>query len=98
MQLNKSVIEELGHDADNEPKSMLKPDVQEIFDMDKLKNMPNLSFNKVVTDKYARKEVVQKLAGEAIFENTDIKMLDFLLENCDRDIFQKLRSGEISAD
>jgi ubiquinone biosynthesis protein Coq4 len=77
---------------------MLRPDVQEIFDMDKLKNMPNLSFNKVVTDKYARKEVVQKLAGEAIFENTDIKMLDFLLENCDRDIFQKLRNGEISAD
>jgi hypothetical protein len=69
-----------------------------LFDKDKLKEMQNQRFHKVVANKYARREVVNKLASDPAFKKTELKELDFWLENCDRDIFQKLREGDITAD
>ena len=98
LKLAQPIVDELSGDDDREPPSLLRPEVEAIFDKEALKVMQNQRFTKVLANKYARKEAVHKLASEPAFEKTDMKTLDFLLENCDRDIFQKLRNGEITAD
>lgn len=88
------------YEEEEEVKEPARPEVEALFDPRKLGAMTNFQFNRVVQDKYARKELITKLLSDTdnpLFTQTELKDIDFMMQHCDRDIFQKLMSGEINA-
>jgi hypothetical protein len=87
--------------VDEKPASEpVRPEVQKLLDKDQLKAMTNMDFYKVVQNKYARRELITELLRDSqnkLFIDTELKDIDYMIENADRDIFHKLMSNEISA-
>ena len=60
--------------------------------------MSNNEFTKILANKYIRADVVKKLNTNPQLRAVKKKELEFIMENCERDIFQKFRDNELSVD
>ena len=60
--------------------------------------MPNNEFSRIIGNKFIRDDIIKRLSTNPLLKDIKARELEFMVENCDRDIFLKFVNNELTAD